>query len=724
MVSRMIITASLLVWSQFGLAGQVLKFQRGEVPTIDKEILGALRLEASRSQPVPTRLYVMQFKQIIRDQDRNMLQDSGLKIYNYIPDDAYVVEGSPDTVLALSLRPEIQAVLPMMPIWKKSADLPRVSVFNRNNQAIVMVQLNQDSQEQEFRDHLKGLDGAEILDGEGNAYYLKVELSQIDQLARMDEVIWIQAFSQMRLQYMNFPENSSYAGFEINPQAGDYTDLTGFESGTKIMGFEEAWKRGFDGRGQQVAMADTGLDSGDIPSVVGEFQGQVKKGYSYGIGASNWSDVMGHGTHVAGSVMSNGATSGGRIRGGAFAAEMIPEGMWSPIINNLTVPAKLNKLFASVYSDGARIHTNSWGGGQIAGAYDSYASQADEFIWANPDMLVLFAAGNNGVDRSKDGRVDENSMASPGSAKNVLTIGASENLIAQGGIQRKLGELMGGEPWGVEPLKSDTLSNSADGMAAFSSRGPCLDGRIKPDVVAPGTNVVSTCSTVKGASPLWGNYNPSYCYSGGTSMSTPLVAGAAAVLRQYLSQEWGNPTPSAALMKGILIATADDMYPGQYGIGPSQELPKSAPNNHEGYGRVNIERATTPKILESYYSLIDQTQGLGTGEIFTEKVKVSAGKVKVTLVYTDAPGAPNAAKALVNNLDLEVEIAPPSGVGQTPPLGEGSLPTTLVSKNSTDNIEQLILDQAAAGELTIRVVGTNIPKGRNGKQPFAVVVSK
>ncbi|MBK7845360.1 MAG: hypothetical protein IPJ71_17070 [Bdellovibrionales bacterium] len=52
MVSRMIVTASLLVWSQFGLAGQVLKFQRGEVPTIDKEILGALRLEASRSQPV------------------------------------------------------------------------------------------------------------------------------------------------------------------------------------------------------------------------------------------------------------------------------------------------------------------------------------------------------------------------------------------------------------------------------------------------------------------------------------------------------------------------------------------------------------------------------------------------------------------------------------------------------------------------------------------------
>lgn len=94
----------------------------------------------------------------------------------------------------------------------------------------------------------------------------------------------------------------------------------------------------------------------------------------------------------------------------------------------------------------------------------------------------------------------------------------------------------------------------------------------------------------------------------------------------------------------------------------------------------SIERATTPKILESYYSLIDHTEGLGTGEIFTEKVKVSAGKVKVTLVYTDAPGAPNAAKALVNNLDLEVEIGPPAGVGQLPPLGQGSLPTTLVSK--------------------------------------------
>lgn len=128
------------------LAGTGAEVSEGRGSKQPQETLGAMRLEASRNQAVPTRLYVIQFKQIIRDEDRKMLQDNGLKIYNYIPDDAYVVEGSADRILELSLRPEIQAALPMMPIWKKSADLPRVSVFNRKNQDIVMVQLNQDSQ--------------------------------------------------------------------------------------------------------------------------------------------------------------------------------------------------------------------------------------------------------------------------------------------------------------------------------------------------------------------------------------------------------------------------------------------------------------------------------------------------------------------------------------------------------------------------------------------------
>ena len=707
MVSRMMVAASLLVMCQWAQAGEVLRLQAGDVRPNDVQSMDRFMAAADRQHLANTQLHIVQFKQVIRAEDQQMLKAAGVTVRHYIPDDAYIIEGSVDAIRELSQQAAVQAVVPMMPQWKKSPDLPKASVFTQHHQVVVHVHLGADEQGLAFRSALRGVQGVEILAGEGNAYYVRLGMTQIDDLTKMDEVIWIQPFQEMKLQNMELPEAMAATRGDASPMSGNYKDLNGFESGTRIMGFEEAWARGFTGKGQIVSMADTGLDSGNKSTIFRDFA-NIPKGYSFGLGAQDWADKMGHGTHVAGSVMGGGVASGGIVRGGAYEAEMIPQGMWSPIIDNLTVPPKLKSLFEPAFADGARVHTNSWGGGQLPGAYDSFASQVDTFIWENPDMLILFAAGNNGVDGNKDGRIDDNSMASPGSAKNVLTVGASENLVLNGGIQRKLGDLMGGQPWGIEPLKSDTLSNNADGMAAFSSRGPCRDGRIKPDIVAPGTNVLSNCSHVQNASPLWGNYNADYCWSGGTSMSTPLVAGAAAVLRQYLAQEWNNSAPSGALMKALLMNTADDMFPGQYGTGRGQELPDRAPNSIEGYGRVNIDRATTPRPLKYYYEMYDHKQGIGTSENFTERLTVPEGPLRVTLVYSDAPGAPNAARALVNNLDLEVTSA------------DG----TTKSLSSVDNVEQVVLGKVPAGEVTIKVVGKNVPQGRNGKQPFAVVVTR
>lgn len=704
MVSRMMVAVMLLALGQAALAGEVLRLQAGEVKPNDVSSLSRFMATADRAQLASTRLYVVQFKDAIKNQDRELLNSKGLRLHQYLPDDAFLVEGEPSAIRAATELSQVQAVIPFLPQWKKSQDLPKASVFNQEQVAMVHVQLTSEAKAKAFASEL-GARG-QILEGKGDSYFVRVALNQIDEVTKLDSVLWVQAYQPMKLQHIDMREATVTYG-AISPLDGDYTDLTGFESGTRIMGFDETWGRGLTGKNQTVSMADTGLDSGNKSTLFGDFA-NVSKGYSFGIGANDWADSMGHGTHVAGSVMGGGVASGGKIRGGAFEAQMIPQGMWSPVIDNLTVPAKLKQLFEPAFADGARIHTNSWGGGQVPGAYDNYAAQVDTFVWENPDMLILFAAGNNGVDKNKDGKIDMNSMASPGSAKNVLTVGASENLVLKGGIQRKLGELLNGEPWGTEPLKSDTLSNSADGMAAFSSRGPCRDGRIKPDIVAPGTNVLSNCSHVQGASPLWGNYNPDYCWSGGTSMSTPLAAGAAAVLRQYLASEWNNTAPSAALMKALLMNSADDMYPGQYGTGATQELPTRAPNSIEGFGRLNIDKATPPKSTDYYYEMIDQKVGVGTGETFTQNISVPAGSVRVTLVYTDAPGAPNAAKALVNNLDLEVS----SSAG------------TKTSASTVDNSEQILLSNVAAGTLTLKVVGKSVPQGRNGKQHFAVVVTR
>jgi serine protease AprX len=110
--------------------------------------------------------------------------------------------------------------------------------------------------------------------------------------------------------------------------------------------------------------------------------------------------------------------------------------MWSPMLSNLMVPSQLSALFAKAYQGGARVHSNSWGAPNNLGAYDNYANQVDTYTFENQEMLVIFAAGNSGVDKDKDGRIDPGSTSSPGTAKNALTVGASENLVFAGGLQK------------------------------------------------------------------------------------------------------------------------------------------------------------------------------------------------------------------------------------------------------------------------------------------------
>ena len=209
----------------------------------------------------------------------------------------------------------------------------------------------------------------------------------------------------------------------------------------------------------------------------------------------------------------------------------------------LYIPA-LATLFGQARTAGARIHTNSWGSSE-SGQYTTDAHDADEYMWNNPDFLVLFSAGNEGTDHDADGVINLGNIGSPGTAKNVLTVGASERNSHTGGY-----DLWGTGSWGyvypADPITSDDVSDDMNGLAAFSSRGPVVDGRYKPDVVAPGTNIISTRSSQGGTG--WGAYDTNYVYMGGTSMSTPLTAGVAVLIRDWFVDTEGV-TPSAALLK-------------------------------------------------------------------------------------------------------------------------------------------------------------------------------
>ena len=187
-------------------------------------------------------------------------------------------------------------------------------------------------------------------------------------------------------------------------------------------------------------------------------------------------------------------------------------------------------------------------------------------------------------------------------------------------------------------------------------------------------------------------------------MATPLAAGAAAVTRQYLVEKRMQNTPSAALLKAYILHTATEMFPGQYGeVGASkgQELLTKRPNNDEGFGRVNMS-----EVVNDFTQFYDSA-GVATGEVATFPVNNQGGHLMVTLVWTDAPGSVNASKALVNDLDLEVVL--PDG--------------KIISANDQINNHSFVQADVAPGEVTVRVKGVNVPMGKAGKQPFAVVAS-
>jgi hypothetical protein len=212
------------------------------------------------------------------------------------------------------------------------------------------------------------------------------------------------------------------------------------------------------GKGEIVAVCDTGLDTGDKDNIHEDFKDRIVAMKSYPItstfdpyiknpgGNDGPADLdSGHGTHVAGSVLSSGASSEGLagqanlIRGLAYKAGLVFQAIeqeldWKSFANEqyygrymlAGIPDDLTELFQYAYKKGARVHSNSWAGG-APGEYDSQCYQLDSFVWDHKDFCVVVAAGNDGTDDDGDGEINPMSVTSPSTAKNCVTVGACES---------------------------------------------------------------------------------------------------------------------------------------------------------------------------------------------------------------------------------------------------------------------------------------------------------
>ncbi|MFE1904022.1 S8 family serine peptidase [Streptomyces gardneri] len=301
------------------------------------------------------------------------------------------------------------------------------------------------------------------------------------------------------------------------------------------IGADKAWESGYDGSGVKIAVLDTGVDKthDDLRTqVVGE------KNFSASPDAV---DRVGHGTHVASIAVGTGARSGGAYKGVAPGAKVISgkvlddEGYGddSAVIAGMEWAA----------AEGADVVNLSLGSGDTPGV-DPVEATVNR-LTAEKGILFAVAAGN-------DGRYGAESVGSPGSADAALTVGAVD--------------------------KDDKL-------AAFSSIGPRAgDGAIKPDVTAPGVAITAAAAPGSAIDTRPGTPHPApgYLQIDGTSMATPHVAGAAAILKQR------NPGWTSTELKGALIASTKG---GDYTA------------FQQGSGRVQVDRALAQSVIADPVSL-------------------------------------------------------------------------------------------------------------------------
>jgi subtilisin-like proprotein convertase family protein len=485
-----------------------------------------------------------------------------------------------------------------------------------------------------------------------------------------------------------------------------------------------------------IDLADQGLDNGSAaaPDHTDFYENGVTSGndrvtyavdYTSDGGPNPARDCGGHGTNVASIAAGFGTAGAGRQDSAGFRHGMgiaprarIGASKIFTCTGDFGNIGSFATVVSAAYGAGAAISNNSWGFrdpgeyGAHSQEFDALVRDAQPGVAGNQQMVEVFAAGNDGEGISGASNEGYGTVGSPGTAKNVITVGASESVRSIGGA----------DSCGVADAQAD---NSAD-IIDFSSRGPTDDGRLKPDLVAPGTHVV-------GARPQHSGYTGGmvcgpffdglYSLSSGTSQAVPEVAGAAALIRDWYRREHGGGTvvPSPAMTKAILANTATDLAGGDSGKGAPIE---GAPNTDQGWGRVNMGEVldATPRAFLDQGNILSNT---GQSVIRAYQVQDSSRPVKITLAWTDPPGM-LAGDALVNNLDLVVEAGGRTYNGNVFSRGVSEPGGTADPRN---NLESVFLPPGTPGPFAVRVVGTNIAgngvpgDGDATDQDFALVVS-
>ncbi|MBM3869832.1 MAG: hypothetical protein FJ392_02565, partial [Verrucomicrobia bacterium] len=671
--------------------------------------------------------WLVQARGSIDGKFREVLRGAGAEIVSYVPNNTYLVRASASVAQQLRVAPRVHSVLPFEPFYKLDMQLLPLAVRQEPMPAgrwLNLVLFN--GTQARAKADLAAL-GAEVKAEQpfpfGHVVTIAPPAGSLVALAQMPAVQNIEAWHSPVL--MN---DLSRVRLDVS---------TGTSGGNWL---------GLTGAGVFIAHVDSGVDLAH-PQLSGR---------TFVNAFSPAADADGHGTAVAGSIVgtdstaptaTNGSIAGATYRGIAPGARLYPLSIYATDYTNY---GNLWLITNGYLATNIFIVNNSWG--YPVSTYDINSALYDEKVRDALDWRTniqpqthVFAAGNAGNANSGGLGGAADSIASPGNAKNVITVGSSE-----------LFRLV---PNSTNDPQANARSDSFGQVSDFSSRGNVgvgiegTAGRFKPDLVAPGQYIAtlraSTFTNPQPADAALGNSQ--WRYESGTSLAAGKVSGVLALVEEFFRLYFNRTNGlRPSLNKALLINRAQS-------LGPAYDFAVNNPVTHQGWGIPSVSNtlpsvagiallsasasATAPIVLVEENAFL--TNHVASGEYHAFDVSVppipgGTNNLKITLAWTDPPGNPISSVKLVNDLDLYVtnlvvngsqfegnNIAPGSVVSQP------TTPSSISQRDSVNNVENVFisLTNTAANVYRVYVIGrkvnVNAVSGNTNQvaQDYSLVIS-
>ena len=618
------------------------------------------------------------------------IEDRGLEVVEPMSTYSLFVFGPADRAMALSDLPFVRKVGQFRPAQRISPNLLGIAGTIR----YASIGVYPPHAVEEVADQLRNL-GADVRDvlepdGEGKRYgHIIAELDSelVGVVAALPLVRWVERVSAKPV--LDGEREAQIVAENLSGSA-------------PIPGYA-AWlaQLGLSGQGVTVAICDTGVSRNANNNTSGHLDLRGRQAafvdYTHHLGLT---DTDGHGTHVAGIAVGNAAsgklegTTPNVFRKGQGVAPGASYVVQNAVAAGVRWPPDWHVLTRDAATNGALVMNNSWGNSGPSGGYTAVARRFDQLV-RNPrgdgvtegSLIVVFSAGNDGP--------LARTITPPKEGKNTIVVGNS--LTHRPGV---------GD---VDDIR---------GIRRSSSRGPARDGRLLPNLVAPGTDVLSArAGTIDG-----------HLFMTGTSAAAPHVTGACALIIEHLRRLHGGADPSAALVKALLVNGAEDLAGGPNGQGGTLG---NIPDNEQGWGRVSLQNIflDAPRSDRGPKLMYDQQHALTAAgqEVNLIVAPVDTARpLRITLAWTDAPGAANAGPALVNDLDLEVVEVATGQIFKGNVFANG-FSTSGGAFDRLNNVECVYM-QAPQGSYEINIVAGVLrgdarpPFGNGGWQDFSLVV--